>query len=63
VPKDELFFRVIRLFVLIIALYGASMSVMLIWGDASLGKVMLSGFSSMFAGLLGFAGGFLLGRD
>jgi len=39
------------------------MGAVLLWGDFSLGKSMLAGFSSMFAGILGLGSGYLLGRN
>ena len=59
---DYLFIRFAQgLFVLLI-LYGAGMGCVLLWGDQALGSKMLSGFSSMFAGVLGLGSGYLLGR-
>jgi hypothetical protein len=61
VDRDALFVRfVVGLFVILI-LYGAGMGAMLLFGDSSLASKMLSGFASMFAGILGLGSGYLLG--
>jgi len=58
---NELFVRFIAWVSLILILYGAGMFVV-VATDHPLGSKMLSGFASMFTGLVGLGSGYLLGR-
>ena len=60
--RDELFYRVIVALISVMGLYGLGMTVVILLGDHALGSRMISGFSTMFAGVLGFGGGYLLGQ-
>lgn len=43
-------------------LYGLGMTVVILFGDATIGLRMVSTFGSMFAGILGLGSGYILGR-
>lgn len=59
--RDALFVRFMTGLFVLLVLYGAGMGVAVLWGDASLAARMLTGFGSMFAGVLGLGSGYLLG--
>ena len=60
--KDKLFSTfVIGIFVLM-GLYGAGMTAVILWGHPAIAARMVGGFATMFAAVLGFGSGYLLGR-
>jgi|RhiMetStandDraft_4_1073278.scaffolds.fasta_scaffold03275_2 hypothetical protein len=60
---DELFIKFVRGLLIIMALFGAGMTLVIIWGDQVIGLRMVNAFSSMFVGVLGLGSGYLLGRS
>lgn len=48
---------------ILLTLYGAGMTVVLLFGNEKIGLRMVYGFSSMFTGILGLGSGYLLGRS
>lgn len=60
---DELFIRFVRGLLIIMALFGAGMTLVIIWGDQVIGLRMVNAFTSMFVGVLGLGSGYLLGRS
>jgi hypothetical protein len=59
---DAMFIRFARGMVLLLLLYGAGMMVVALKGDVALASRMITGFGTMFAGVLGLGSGYLLGR-
>jgi len=59
--------RLFKLFVIgiftVLVLYGAGMTAVILWGDPLIASRMVSGFGTMFAGVLGLGSGYLLGRN
>lgn len=60
---DRLFFRVFRALLFVLIAYGAGMALTILLGDDLLASRMISGFASMFAGILGFGTGYVLGSQ
>jgi hypothetical protein len=60
--QDSLFLRFVRGMVLLLLLYGVGMMVVALVGDKVIASRMISGFGTMFAGVLGLGSGYLLGR-
>lgn len=61
-PRDVLALRFFRALVVVMFLYGVGAVCVVFWGDEDLARVMLTAFSAMFAGVLGFGSGYLVGR-
>jgi ribose/xylose/arabinose/galactoside ABC-type transport system permease subunit len=61
VTLNTLFYRFFMGLFAILLLYGAGMTAVILFGDAPLASKMVSGFATMFSGVLGFGGGYLLG--
>lgn len=59
--RDALFARCIYLLVTVLILYGFGMVVAVLFGESSLASKMITGFSSMFAGILGLVVGYVVG--
>lgn len=59
---DRLFVYFIKAVFVIFLLYGAGMVVVILWGPGSIAVKMVTAFSTMFTGLLGLGGGYLLGK-
>lgn len=59
--RDALFARCIYLLVAVLVLYGLGMMAAVLFGEDSLATKMLTGFSSMFAGILGLIVGYVVG--
>lgn len=59
---DLVFTRFFFGLLVLLALYGAAMTIVLLFGPESLGVRMLYGFSSMFTGIIGLGSGYLLGH-
>jgi len=47
---------------LIMILFGAGMTMVILFGNEAIGLRMVNAFSAMFAGLLGLGSGYILGR-
>lgn len=62
VSRDQIFARVILGLFSILVLYGLGMTLVIVLGDVTLGGRMVTGFSGMFAGILGFLTGYLLAK-
>jgi hypothetical protein len=60
--RDRVFSRVIFSLVAVLVLYGCGMILAVLFSEVSLATKMLSGFGSMFAGILGLATGYLIAR-
>jgi hypothetical protein len=60
---DTLFIRFVGGLLLVLMLYGIGMTIVVLWGSEPLGLRMITGFSAMFTGILGFGSGYLLGRS
>jgi len=60
--NDALFLKVMIGLFIILILYGAGMTMVIIYGDHVIATRLISGFASMFAGILGLAAGYILGR-
>jgi hypothetical protein len=58
---NVLFYRFILCLFILLVLYGAGMFLVLIFDSEAVGIRMISAFGSMFAGVLGFGSGYLLG--
>lgn len=61
--RDKLFLRFILGIFALMLMYGIGMILVLIFVSESTGLRMVSGFASMFAGILGLGSGYLLGRS
>jgi hypothetical protein len=61
VTRDSLFGRFAAGVFTILVLYGCAMTGVVLYGDPSLASKMISGFGTMFAGVLGLGTGYLLG--
>lgn len=59
--RDILFERFAFGLFIILLLYGFGMGAAVLFGDTNLAARMLTGFASMFAGVLGLGSGYLLG--
>ena len=59
---DGLFIAFVRGLFIVLLLYGAGMLVVTIFADPALASRMISGFGTMFAGVLGLGSGYLLGQ-
>lgn len=59
---DELFIRFVRAMIILMLLFGAGMTLVILFGNANVGLRMVNAFSSMFVGVLGLGSGYLLGR-
>lgn len=59
---DDLFRYFVRGLFIIMFLYGAGMTVIILFGNETIGLRMVSTFGSMFAGILGLGSGYILGR-
>lgn len=59
---DELFLRFVRGLLILMALFGAGMTIVILFGDHVIGLRMVNAFTSMFIGVLGLGSGYLLGR-
>lgn len=59
---DTLFWRFVLGMFTIMILYGAAMSLVLLSGNNAIGLRMISGFASMFAGILGLGSGYILAQ-
>ena len=59
---DDLFIRFVRAMIFIMILFGAGMTLIILFGDQAIGLRMVNAFSSMFVGILGLGSGYLLGR-
>jgi hypothetical protein len=44
-------------------LFGAGMTLVILFGDAAIGLRMVNAFVAMFSGVLGLGSGYLLGRN
>ena len=60
--RDALFVRFVLGLLVVLALYGLGMFLAVIWGDTALASRLVSGFGTMFAGILGLGSGYLLGQ-
>jgi uncharacterized RDD family membrane protein YckC len=63
VDHDRLFVRFAAGLLAVLLLYGVAMLAVALSGDVVLASKMVSGFGSMFAGILGVGSGYLLGRS
>lgn len=59
--RDYLFIRFVTALFVLLLLYGAGMFVVIALGHESVATRMISGFGTMFAGILGLGSGYLLG--
>lgn len=59
---DRLFYRFMLGVFILLLLYGAGMTAVVIFGEVVLASRMVSGFATMFAATLGLGSGYLLGR-
>ena len=59
---DDIFRYFVRGLFAIMLLYGCGMTVVILFGDETIGLRMVSTFGSMFAGILGLGSGYILGR-
>ena len=59
--QDTMFLLFLRAVFVLMVLFGFGMTVVIIWGDSSIGSRMVSGFVSMFAAVIGLGSGYLLG--
>lgn len=59
---DELFIRFVRAMIILMLLFGAGMTLVILFGNVNVGLRMVNAFSSMFVGILGLGSGYLLGR-
>jgi len=62
VHADTLFWRFVLGLFTIMVLYGMGMTFVLISGNNTIGLRMISGFASMFAGVLGLGSGYILAQ-
>lgn len=59
---DKIFWRFVLGMFIIMILYGSGMTLVLLSGNNTIGLRMISGFASMFAGILGLGSGYLLAQ-
>lgn len=59
--RDKLFWRFTGALFVVVALFGLTMSAVLIWGDQALGLRMINVFAGMFSAVVGLGTGYLLG--
>jgi hypothetical protein len=59
--RNDLFVRFVTGLFFLLVLYGAGMGAAVLFGDEKLAARMITGFGSMFAGVLGLGSGYLLG--
>jgi hypothetical protein len=60
---DFIFLRFFFGLLVVLLLYGLGMMAVIFFANEAIGLRMLSGFASMFSGLLGLGSGYLLGRN
>jgi hypothetical protein len=59
---DAMFVKFTKGMFLVLILYGAGMMAAIFWANPAFAIRLISGFASMFTGVLGFGAGYLLGR-
>lgn len=60
---DQVFLGFVRGLFILMLLFGAGMTAVILLGDTTIGYRMVNVFGSMFAGVLGLGSGYLLGRN
>jgi hypothetical protein len=60
--RDRLFLIFVGAMFIVLILYGAGMTVIIVLGHEQIGSRMISGFIGMFTGILGLGSGYILGR-
>jgi hypothetical protein len=63
--RDQVFLRFMKAMVIILLLYGAGMTATMVFGGVSenVSRALITGFSTMFAGIIGLGTGYLLGNS
>lgn len=61
--RDVVFLRFMAAMIAVLLLYGMGAFLMALFGDGAIARLMLSAFASMFAAMLGFGSGYLIGRN
>lgn len=61
--RDRLFLRFTVALFAVMAIFGTTMGVVLIWGNEAVGLRMINVFAAMFSAVVGLGTGYLLGRE